>query len=366
MKIECRIEDLKKCVQSIDRITSTNITLPILETILISVTKKQCIIRATNMQLGVEIEVPVKVEAEGIVAIKSSILNSFLSNQTQSGFITLELEQDNLLISTNTSNARINVLPAEDFPTLPHITDGEYITIPREIFTVGIPSVVYSASVSEIRPEMSSVYIYQNDGNVNLVATDGFRLAEKKIPTTVNIPTLLIPHKNAIEISKILSGSNNTVEIKATKTQLVITDVVAGVYITSRIIDGVFPDYKQIIPKEHKTDVVILKNDIVNAVKTSNIFTDKFNHIILSVDLITKTIVISSKSNEVGIFTSSIPATINGESIEMSINYRYLTDCLNVIQDESIRFSFTVKEKPMVIQPLHDLNFLYLIMPLNR
>ncbi len=366
MKIECRIEDLKKCVQSIDRITSTNITLPILETVLITVSKKQCIIRATNMQLGVEMEVPVKVEEEGVVAIKSSILNSFLSNQLQSGFITLETEQDNLIISTNTSNARINTLPYEEFPTLPHITDGEYITIPREIFTTGVPAVVYSASISEIRPEMSSVYIYQNDGEVKLVATDGFRLAEKKIPLTTKIPSLIIPHKNAVEISKILSGSNNQIEIKATKTQLVITDVVAGLYITSRIIDGVFPDYQQIIPKEHKTDVVLLKNDIVNAVKTSNIFTDKFNHIILSIDKNSNTIVISSKSNDVGIFTSSIPATINGESIEMSINYRYLTDCLAVIQDESIRFSFTIKEKPMVIQPLHDLNFLYLIMPLNR
>lgn len=366
MKIECRIEDLKKCVQSIDRITSTNITLPILETILITVTKKQCIIRATNMQLGVEMEVPVKVEIEGTVAIKSSILNSFLSNQSQSGFITLESEQDNLIISTSTSNARVNTLPYEDFPTLPHIPDGEYITIPREIFTTGVPAVVYSASVSEIRPEMSSVYIYHNDGEVKLVATDGFRLAEKKIPLTTTIPTLIIPHKNAIEISKILSGSNNTIEIKTTKTQLVITDVVAGIYITSRIIDGVFPDYQQIIPKEHKTDVVLLKNDIVNTIKTSNIFTDKFNHIILSIDKNTNSVVISSKSSDVGVFTSSIPATINGESIEMSINYKYLNDCLNIIQDESIRFSFTVKEKPMVIQPLHDLNFLYLIMPLNR
>ncbi|MGI9118017.1 MAG: hypothetical protein ACR2IQ_00505, partial [Minisyncoccia bacterium] len=176
----------------------------------------------------------------------------------------------------------------------------------------------------------------------------------------------LIPHKNAIEISKILSGSVSPVEIKATKTQLVITDSVSGIYITSRIIDGVFPDYKQIIPKESKTDVVILKNDILNAVKTSNVFTDKFNHIVLSIDTTTKTMVISSKSTDVGIFTSSIPSTINGENIEMSINYRYLTDCLNIINDESIRFSFSVKEKPMVVKPLHDLNFLYLIMPLNR
>ena len=366
MKIECRIEDLKKCVQSIDRITSTNLTLPILETILIRVSNKQCIIRATNMQLGVEIEVPVKIESEGTVAVKGSILNSFLSNQQQTGFITLETEQDNLILKTNTSNARINTLPYEDFPTLPHIEEGEFINLPREIFTVGIPAVVYSASVSEIRPEMSSVYIYQNDGEINLVATDGFRLAEKKIPLTTNIPTLLIPHKNAIEISKILTGSNNPIEIKTTKTQLVITDVVAGLYITSRIIDGVFPDYQQIIPKEFKTDIVLLKNDIINAIKTSNIFTDKFNHILLSIDKSTNTFIISSKSNDIGIFTATIPATINGDGIEMSINYRYLRDCLNIIQDESIRFSFTVKEKPMVIQPLHDLKFLYLIMPLNR
>ncbi len=366
MKIECRVEDLKKCVQNIIRVCGTNTSLPILEAILITVKDKRCFIRATNMQLGVEIEVPVKTTEEGVVAVKSSVLNSFLSNQTQDGFINIEHDQDNLIVTTSTNNARINILPHEEFPTLPKIETDEIITIERSVFTLGIPSVVYSASISEIRPEMSSVYIYQNDGQIYLVATDGFRLAEKKIQTTTQIPQLIIPYKNALEISKILSNSQNPVEIKYTKTQLVITDAIAGIYITSRIIDGVFPDYKQIIPKESKTDVVILKNDIINAVKTSNIFTDKFNHITLSLDKNENTIVISSKSTEIGVFTASIPAIINGEPIEMSINYKYLVDCFSSISDESIRFSFTTPNKPLVITPLHDSSFLYLIMPLNR
>ena len=198
------------------------------------------------------------------------------------------------------------------------------------------------------------------------MATDSFRLAEKTIKTrkNVNLPGILIPFKNAMDILKIIDTTDEEIEINSTKNQISFT--FGGLYLVSRVIDGVFPDYKQIIPKEEKTKVTVLKQDLINSLKISSIFSDNFNQMNINADKATKNIQVKTKNSNIGENTNKIEATIEGESIEVNFNHRYIMDCLSSISSDSISLFFNGINKPLVIKGTSDKTFTYLVMPMNR
>lgn len=367
MKAECSVEKIKEALTQVERITGKNLTLPILSAVLIIVSKNQCKLRSTNLSIGIEIDIPAKVTEEGVVAVKGDIIAQFFNTIKTQGTITLESINDNLVITTKESSSTIKCLPSEDFPTIPVVESVEYI-IPNKKFIDGIRSVYYSASISDIKPEIASIYIYKNQEDLVFVATDSFRLAEKKIKinSQIEFPEILIPFKNVVEIIRVLQDGVGDLIVRATKTQISFTDKERGIYLTSRIIDGIFPDYKQILPKEHTTEVTVLKQDLLQALKLSTIFSDKFNQIILKVDTEGKFLEIDSKNNDVGENTIKVNIKCSGENISMSFNQKYFLDCFQSISEDTVVLHFTQTNRPMTITGGTNNSFLYLVMPLNR
>lgn len=367
MKAECSVEKIKEALTQVERITGKNLTLPILSAILIIVSKNQCKLRSTNLSIGIEIDIPAKVTEEGVVAVKGDIISQFFNTIKTQGTITLESVNDNLIIKTKESSSTIKCLPSEDFPTIPVVESNEY-SISGKKFIEGLRSVYYSASLSDIKPEIASIYIYKNSEDLVFVATDSFRLAEKKVKLNTNIefPEILLPFKNTVEIIRVLQESTGDIFIKSTKTQISFTDKERGIYLTSRIIDGIFPDYKQILPKEYTTEVTVLKQDLLQALKLSNIFSDKFNQIVLKVNIGEKFLEINSKNNDVGENTVKVGIKCSGEDISMSFNQKYFLDCFQSISEDTVVLHFTQTNRPMTIQGGAANSFLYLVMPLNR
>ncbi|MFA6397866.1 MAG: DNA polymerase III subunit beta [Candidatus Paceibacterota bacterium] len=365
MKLECSIEKLKNAVTQADKITGRNLTLPILNSILLIASGKSLKIRATNLSLGIEVEIPAKIEKEGISAIKGDVLNNLLSSINQGQNITIELENDNLLLKTKNNNVLIKSYPHEDFPTIP-IVAGSSFNIPAKKFIEGIKSVYYSSSISDIKPEISSVYIYQDDDQLIFVATDSFRLAEKRIKMKQidDFGSILIPFKNVTEILRVFNDYNDDLKVCFNKNQISLSS--DNIYLTSRIIDGIFPDYKQIIPKEKKTEVVVLKQDLINALKISNIFSDKFNQIIISINPKGKIFQINSKNTDVGENKTNLEASLEGEEIEVNLNFKYLLDCFQSINQDSVILQFNTPNKPLVVKGVSENTFTYLVMPMNR
>ena len=365
MKIECSVEKLKNAINITEKITSKNLTLPVLNSILFIAHGKTLKLRSTNLSVGVEIEIPVKIEREGTIAVLGSVISGVFSNITQNENIILNEEGGTLVIQTKKSKIKLNCNPFEDFPTIPLVTGQELVLDSKKMID-GIKSVYYSSAVSDIKPEISSVYIYSTDTNLLFVSTDSFRLAEKKITLKkIDDPIhILIPFKNISEIVKVFGDIEGEVKICFNKNQLSITT--PGLYFTSRVIDSIFPDYKQIIPKESKTDVVVLKQDILNALKLSNVFSDKFNQLNLSIHPKEKRFEIYSQNATVGENKTSLDAAITGEAVELSFNYKYFLDCLGSINSDSIVLKLSGSNKPMVITGVSDTSFTYLIMPMNR
>jgi DNA polymerase-3 subunit beta len=365
MKLECSIEKIKSAVYQVERITGKNLTLPILSSILLIASKKSLKLRSTNLSLGIEIEIPAKVEKEGTLAITGSVLNAIFSNVFQNENVYLEDVDGNLLIKTKKSQIKLKSQPHEDFPTIPKV-DGVSFEIESKKLIDGIKSVYYSSSFSDIKPEISSVFIYTNNDNLVFVSTDSFRLAEKKIKVkgVPEISGILIPFKNISEILKVFGEVQDVLKVCFNKNQISFSS--DYVYLTSRVIDGIFPDYRQIIPKESATEVVLLKQDLLNALKLSNIFSDKFNQVNLRIQAKEKIFELSSASNDIGENKTYLDAVVNGENIELGFNYKYFLDCFQSITTDSVSIKLSNSGKPIVISPISDPSFTYLIMPMNK
>ncbi len=368
MNIECIQEKLKEAVSYADRISNKHSTLPVLSCLLFDATQKnQLTIRATNLDLGIEITIPVKTNSEGTVAIPSSTISSFLNNATadEKGVI-LETVQGNLKINTTRNSGIIKIQPHEDFPSIPRVSSENSFLLNSTDFVKGLKSVWYSSSVSSIKPELSSVYIYCEGDFVVFVATDSFRLAEKKIKIkkTKDFGQILLPYKNIPEIIKILDSINDEIEVCLDKNQASFR--YKGIYLVSRVIDGTFPDYKQIIPKTTSTEVIVLKQDFVNTLKLSNVFSDKFNQINVKIDPQAKKCQIKTKNNDVGENTTILDSAITGEAVDINFNYKYIIDCFQSIDSDSVSLVFSGLNKPVVITPVSDTSFRYIVMPMNR
>ena len=368
MKIECAQDKIKEVIDMVSKVSGKHMTLPVLSCVLIVANKNNTLtFKSTNLDIGLEVTIPAKVDTEGTVAVPSSVIASFISNMPFSDKpIKIELKEGNIVISNSKTSGTIKSQPNDDFPTIPRVNSENKFSINAIDFVKGLKSVWYSSSVSSIKPELSSVYVYCEGEFVVFVATDSFRLAEKKvrIKKSSDFEQILIPHKNIPDIINVLDKVNGEVDVVLDKNQVSFS--YKDVFLVSRVVDGVFPDYKQIIPKQYATEITVLKQDFVNTLKLSNVFSDKFNQVNIKIDSKDKICQIKTKNNDIGENTSIIDSSITGDSIEINFNYKYIIDCFQSINSDSVTLSFSGLNRPMVINPVSDQTFRYLVMPMNR
>ena len=221
MKLDCSKDALKNAVGLAERMVGKNLSLPVLGGILFSAQNNKLLLRSTNLDVGIEIEIPAKITEEGTVVIQGNLLSGILSSVYDPKVI-METSSENLIIQASNTRSVLKCLPHEDFPTLPVVSGSEAFSMPIDKFVDGVKSVWYSASVSDMKPEISSVCIYSEGENIVFVATDSFRLAEKKIflKEKTSFKHVLIPQKNIIEILKVLDGVSGNLNINVNKNQI--------------------------------------------------------------------------------------------------------------------------------------------------
>jgi DNA polymerase-3 subunit beta len=366
MNIECIKDKLSYAVAKAERITAKNITLPVLSCIMLEAKDSTLTIKSTNLDLGLEISLPVKVNKPGKVAVSGSILYSFISNITNDKNVTLEAVEGNLKVSTKHSESIIKAFPVDDFPNIPRVLNEKSFTFNVPNLIKGFKSVMYSSSVSTIRPVLSSILLASEEDSVVFVATDSFRLAEKRVGTKTHkeFNQILIPFKNVGEIIKTLEDIKEDAQVYLNENQIAFS--YNDIYVTSRVIDGTFPDYKQIIPKETKTEVTLLKQDFLSSLRISNIFSDKFSQVTFYISPKDKIFRITTKNIDIGENINNLDAVIKGEELTISFNYKYIIDCFQSIDSDSVTLLLSDMNRAMIIKGTNDKSFLYLVMPMNK
>lgn len=365
MKLYCSVEKLKQTIQIADKMTGKNLTAPALQALLLIASGSSLKIRATNLNVGIEIEIPATIEEEGVVLVKGDVLFNVCSNLTQDQEVEFSLEHENLTLQNSSTHTVIKCLPYEEFPTLP-LVEGESFEIKSGVLQEGIRSVYFCAATTDIKPEIASIFIYSEQNNLVFVATDSFRLAEKKIKQKQisDISKILIPYKQITDTLRVLELFTGLVRVSYTKNQLSLSG--GGIYFTTRLIDGAFPDYRIILPKEEKTKVVVMKQELLNTLRLGTVFIDKFFQVSISILPDKKKVSINSKNSDIGSTQASLDAVIQGTPIEVSCNLRYFIDVFQSLSGDSVELSFTEPQKPIVVKSVHDTSFLYLLMPTNR
>jgi DNA polymerase-3 subunit beta len=367
MKLEVNKDRLLSSVIKAERVTGKNSSLPVLSCVILEAKENTLLIKSTNLDLALELEINAKVETPGVLAVPGTILSSYLSSLGKNDTIlNINVQNENLYISSQNSETVIKTVNHEDFPEISKSKDLNTFKIKPQDLISGFQSVWYSASVSNIKPELSSVYIYPNGEEIIFVATDSFRLAEKrvKIGHTEGFEPILIPYRNTAEIIKIIEDLDNDLEMMFTEDQIIFQS--AGTYLVSRIVDGVFPDYQQIIPKNESTTATMLKEDFVQSMKVSNVFSDNFNQATMTISPSDDMFEIATKNKDRGESINKIKIKAEGESLKISFNFKYISDCLSSIKSDSLKFIFNGVGKPLIISGSKDGSFRYLVMPMNK
>lgn len=364
MHIKITRDSLIKELDLVGKVSTKHVTLPVLQCVLLQTQKDSIILKATNLEIAIESKIKAIVIEEGIVAVPASILAQTIQYIPGSELI-LKIEETSLVVESGGSVTYIKTIPFEEFPTIAPIK-GNGQKIQKDIFSLGIKTAACAASVSSIKPELGSVCIVQKkEHSATFVATDSFRLMEKTVPQKNFIleESILIPYKNALELARICDSQENDPELHINENQcaLVFPD---GVYVTSRLISGSFPDYGQIIPKEYSTHVTLLKNDLSLVFKKTNIFLNKFMQV--GLDISKNALTISAHSGEVGTTTDTLKVQTEGDDLALNFNQRYLADVLPHLHDESIIMHFAGIGRPLVIEGVNDKSVRYLVMPMNK
>ena len=366
MKAECLSENFKKAIGQIEKVAGKNVTLPILGAILIQTDGNKLIFRSTNLNIGAEIIIPAKITTEGAVAVSAQLLGQIASGLTNEFPISLETVNENLILQSKRVKMTLKSMNAEDFPTLPKVTSADAFDVPIEQFILGVKSVMYAASTSDIKPEIASIYLYPESDNLVFVATDAFRLAEKKLvlKNMNQFPEILLPVKNMADMVRILSEYSGIMKICVAENQISFSN--DQLYLTSRLTGGTYPNYRQIMPSGSKTDVVMLKSDLQSVLKSLSVFSDRYNQISINVKPSEKLCTIESHNGDTGEGIINVDAALTGEDFETNLNQRSVSDALQSIMTDSVSFSFTEPNRAMVMRGVGDPSFTYLVMPMNR
>jgi len=373
MKLSILKENLLKGLNIVSKATSKSITLPILNNVLLSTEKNFLKISATDLELGIQYWVLSKTEKEGSITIPAKFLTSLI-NLIPDEKINLETKGDTLFIKGKNYKNEVKGLSSEDFPVIPEVKDGQVLEVDSFKLTSGFSQIVNTASTSQTRPEISGVYIFLDKNIIEMAATDSFRLAEKRVSMKSSLDkniSLIILQKTIREFISIFGEEQGILKLYFSPNQIMFESFSKEVShpkirITSRLIDGEYPNYKEVIPSGFKTKIILNKKEFLNKIKAASLFSNKINEIVLDVDPEKNVVDISSQNQDLGESKSQMKIKGEGEKVKTSFNYRFIIDGLSNIEGEKVALELNGEEGPGVLKPLEKEDFLYVVMPIKN
>ncbi len=276
------------------------------------------------------------------------------------------MDEGNVCIESRGTKTLIKTLSADEFPTLPVDNQKKGVVVSRQKLISGLQSVSYAASTSMIRPELGSILLSFRGSEIVCAATDSFRLAEKTISGVhTEVMDILIPLRHTSELVHILEKTEGeSVEMVTEDSQLVVS--AQGVRFVSRVVDGSFPNYHDIIPKDKVTEATLLKQDLADMLRKARVFSGADQQVGLHIYPSRKVFSATAQSAVVGEMSDSLDAAVSGSDLDINFHIGYIADCLSSIESDSVTLSFAGIGRPLVIRGVSDPSFLYLVMPLNR
>lgn len=364
MKATILQSNFAKAINVVSRVVGTRTTLPVLGNVLIVADKGKIKLSATDLEVAVTTQIIGKIEESGKITLPARLLADFVLNNGDEQ-IELEQKETKVKLKSERFEASIAGIDADEFPTIPDMDKDAFCEISSKDLVETLRKVTMASANDETRPVLAGIYVKFDGKVVTFAATDSYRLAERKISLEKEVgkKEIIIPARTMNELLRILSGEM-VEKVKLIVEENQVSFVVADTQIVSRLIEGNFPNYEQIIPKTSKITVKASLQETLSAIKMSSLFAkDMANNVkvICNKDGMT----VKSAETQAGTTTSSVKADVTGGEIEVSFNARYLMDVLNILSDDEIVFNFNDDASAGVIKSKTDKEYIYLVMPLR-
>jgi DNA polymerase-3 subunit beta len=372
MKFSCNQDTFSKYLNIVSRIVSSKPGLPILNNVKFETSKGKLLITATDLEIGISTWIGADIQSEGKITVPAKQLAEFI-NSVPNEKVDATLEKQSFKVDTTNNKAEFNTIPVDDYPEVVTVDkEKPLLKINTEDLTKAISRVAFSAATDNIKPVLAGMLMEIESNKVNFVGTDGLRLSRQIIELETGSEenkSLLIPVKAMQELAYIISEvseDEKEVELFLIKDRNQVLFRVGDVDLTSRLIDGEFPEYRQIIPTGFNTQCEIKRSDFLDSLKVTNIIARSVlgNKIILEIDGKANTVTMSASQSDVGSNKSTFNGEISGEDLKIAFSSRLLTDVLNHLQTEDIIFECSEPVKPGVFKVKDDESFIHLVMPM--
>ena len=366
MKIKVTQEKLSRALNNVSRVAIGKVTLPILNNVLIRVDQKKVSLITTNLDMAIIDFLPVSNSEDGVVTVPAKLLAEFVSNLPKGEIVEISSKDTKVTISAGKYSSTINGAIADDFPELPEINEKSAVTFKMGIdeFKVSVNQVLIASSNDLTRPALTGVYFNTDKDILAIAATDGYRLAEKKIIEKVKSEvSAIVPSTSLQEVLRSIPESAEEIEISFNE------DLVRfrfdEIEVISKLIDASFPDYRKLIPKDSKVKTSLNREELIRVTKLAALFSRSVGGSILCETIIPDTFSVRSIANEFGENDSRIETSVDQDE-KVNLNSRFLLDALNALEEPEITFEFSDGVAPIVLKNQKSNKYTHIIMPLNK
>lgn len=374
MKFICTQQNLLEGVSRAEKIISRNFALPILQNILVKCELQTgfATLASTDLEMGLETYIPGKVEEEGAITVPAKLVSGLVRAMPQENII---ISVKNNVLSLECKNHKSNIKgePSTEFPLIPMSKSAEDLLIKGRDFFTGIAAVISSVSSLDAKPELTGVFIQFREDSLCFAATDSFRLSEKVISLNKKnsyIGKAIIPKKSADAILRIFDTQEEDVSVLTQDNQIFIKTKDSNssfekVRYVSRVIDGEYPNYEQIVPSSFRTTLQAPRDEIIRHIKSASLFSQKVNEVVLYANPKKQQLEILSNDQEYGDYHAILPCEIEGEEVKAAFNSNYLLDGAQGVSGPTLSIKLNQEASPILISSTEYDGFRHVLMPIK-
>ncbi|MGZ6268775.1 MAG: DNA polymerase III subunit beta [Candidatus Limnocylindrales bacterium] len=369
MKLSVMQENLARGLQVVSRAVSTRSTLPVLNNVLLRTEDCGLKLTATNLEIGITYWVPGKIDTAGAITVPARLLADIVAGLPANERVDLELQaQETLHIKAGRLETHVKGIDAEEFPAIPTAGERPTTRVPQNILRVALGEVTFAAATDEARPILTGVLARFEGDKLTLAAADNYRIAVKTIAVLdpVEETSLVVPARSLHELSRVLSDTDDPVDIVLSPSRNQILFHLEGIDVVSRLIDGQFPNYQQVLPKGFTTKATVDRDQLLKAVRLASLIASSSANIVkLQIGKDAEIGLTVSAATDIGDNRSEVEAAVEGDGTTIAFNARYLLDVLTNVDTEQFSLELNGPLSPGVFRPVGDGQYVHVVMPVK-
>jgi len=368
VKLSVMQENLARGLSVVSRAVSTRSTLPVLANVLLRTENAGLKLTATNLEIGITSWVPGRIDTEGALTVPARLITDVVSGLPAGERVDLEVEGTTLRLKAGRYQTHLRGIDAEEFPVIPAAGDRPTTRVSQRLLRQALSEVAFAAASDESRPILTGVLTKLIRDRLTLAAADNYRIAVKDLPILdpVEETILVVPARSYQELMRILADTDDPVDIMLAASKSQVLFHVEGTELVSRLIDGQFPNYQQVLPTSHTCRAVVERDELLKAVRLSALIASSAANVVrLKVGDAASGAITIAAAADVGDAEGEVEAAIEGDAVAIAFNARYLIEALQNVDGDQLALEFSGPLSPGVIKPVEDPDYVHVIMPVR-